>query len=226
MNKMIPFFSIMMLLFSSPAQSQTDSSKVKLWTNYPGYIITWEDDTIKGYIRLNNLVDNQEKALYFKNKDDKKWTEKYRPKDIKAYKVGPRFYESIKFHVMGETKGYHFFLRQIRGPITVYEWYREPERRTEERVVLDDEDILNSQIDLSFSESDLTATTYFRKLDGDLENLSALKYLTNFKKNMAKLVSDYPELTQKIAREEEGYTFGNQEKIIREYNDWYLSKQQ
>ncbi|MBN2173267.1 MAG: hypothetical protein JW731_03995 [Bacteroidales bacterium] len=202
--------------------AQTRYESVQLWTNYPGYIVTWENDTVYGFIKLSNLVNNQKKAMFYKNADDADPVEKYKPKDIKAFKVGPREYESYKYHVTNETKGFHFFLKVIEGPICMFKWYFEPESRQQERVEIDEDDVLNSKIDLSFNEADLSSNDFMKKQDGEFVCLSSLKFGTNFKKNMSEYVSDFPELAEKIASKEEGYRSIDREKIILEYNEWFL----
>ena len=52
--------------------SGQDFKNVKLWTLYPGYVVTKENDTIKGYLMLKNLINNQDKAFYYKDKDTPK----------------------------------------------------------------------------------------------------------------------------------------------------------
>ncbi|MGA2408085.1 MAG: hypothetical protein ABSF81_15215 [Bacteroidales bacterium] len=39
---------------------------------------------------------------------------------------------------------------------------------------------------------------------------------------MSEYLSDCTEISKKIASKEEGYVYGNLEKIIAEYNSWYL----
>lgn len=211
---------LLALLISAGLMAQEDQEEVKLWTIYPGYVITHSDDTIHGYIKLNNLANNQQKAFFYSNPDDEDYTVKYKPKDIKAYKVGPRYYESFKFWPETEDRGMHFFLKVIDGPISFYKWYYEPVEQSKNRIQIDDDGI--SKIDLSFSEANLSTELIGIKLGGEPEQLDKLKYITNFKKNMSKYLEDYPELATKIANKEEGYSSENIEEIIIEYNDWYL----
>lgn len=201
------------------AQFETDS--LSLWTKYPGFVVTQEGDTLKGHVLLSNLVANQQKVFFYNGNEQDETEEKYKPKELKAYKAGPRHYESFKYEPVNEARRYHFFLKVIDGPISLYRWYYEPGSRTDERVQLNEEALLNSNIDLSFSENDLVGQDIAIKQDGKPEDLSTLKYLTNFKKNMARFVEDYPALAEKIRKKEEGYTYGFQEDIIREYNEWY-----
>lgn len=211
------------VLLSSAGLSQSDTTEVKLWTIYPGYIITHDNDTIQGYIRLNNLVDNQDKALFYEHPDDKKSKVKYRAKEIKGYKVGPRTYESLEFKGQKADRKVNFLLKLIEGPICYYEWYYEPEEVTKSRLIVDEEDILNSKVDLTFNEEDLNNTWVAVKNNGEPVNLNTMKFIMKFKKHMAELVSDYPELAEKIRNKQEGYQFANTQKIIREYNAWYLN---
>lgn len=206
-------------------KSQTETDSIKMWTIYPGYIITMEADTVHGYIRLNNLVDNQDKALFYDNPDDKKSKVKYRAKEIKGYKVGPRTYESLDFKGQKADRKINFLLKLIEGPICYYEWYYEPEEVTKSRLIVDEEDILNSKVDLSFSEENLNNTWVAVKHGGEPVNLNTMKFIMKFKKCMAELVADYPELAEKIRNKEEGYQFGDVKKIIHEYNEWYITKE-
>jgi len=222
---------LFLLLFCSFSlmTSGQDFKNVKLWTLYPGYVVTKENDTIRGYLMLKNLINNQDKVFYYKDmntpKDD---AVKYKPKDLKAYKVGPRYYASFKFrpsvstYSANDARAYHFILRVIDGPFKLYRWYYETIEKSKSRVKTDKEHPLNTAVDLSFNEDELSHITLGRKLDGELIDFNSTKYLVGFKKNMSKLVSDYPELAKKIANKEEGYRHGDIEKIIKEYNEWYL----
>jgi hypothetical protein len=206
----------------------TDTTTTALWTIYPGYVITRSDDTIRGYLMLANLVSNQDKVLFYKNPDDsKKDAVKYRPKDLKAYKVGPRYYESFRFkpsastYAANDARAWHFVLKVVDGRFSLYRWYYETTERSEERVNIDSDNPLNTKIDLSFSEEDLMHITLGKKQDGELIDFNSFKMLTGFKKQMSKLVEDYPELAKKIANKEEGYRSFDLDKIVQEYNEWY-----
>ncbi len=212
---------LMTLLTAAGLSAQEVQDEVKLWTIYPGFIITHQDDTLHGFIKLNNHIDNQRRALFYDRPDGEKYAMKYRPKDIKAYQVGPRFYESFKFWPETEARGVHFFYRLIEGPVSFYKWYYEPVEDSKKRIQMDGDKI--EKIDLSFNESTLSTQLIGIKLGGDPEQLDNLKFATNFKKNMSRYLADYPELAAKIANKEDGYRFENIEAIIREYNDWYIS---
>jgi hypothetical protein len=202
------------------------TASVKLWSIYPGYVITQNGDTIKGYLMLKNYAANQDKVLFFNSPDDKKYTKKYKPKELKAYKTGPRYYESFKFKPpstasSNDAKTYHFILKVIDGPFCLYKWYYETPEQTKARLKIDKDSPLGADIDLSFSEKDLAHHYYGLTPSGEFVNLGSFKMLTNFRKNMSKLVADDKELAEKITNKEEGYRYFDIEKIIHEYNDWY-----
>ena len=219
------------ILMSSILYGQTeneainnDSAHIRLWTKYPGYVVTKDNDTVKGYLMLKNLIANQDKVFFYHDKDtDKGEAVKYKPKQLKAYKVGPRYYESYKFkppvasYSTNDAKTYHFVLKVIDGPISLYKWFYEPTERSEERVKIDTSDILNSKIDLTFSETGLESVTFIKKFDGELTSFGL-----GFKKKMSKIVSDDKELSKKILNKEKGYRSWDLEKIVKEYNNWYL----
>ena len=227
----IAFFFLAGTIFSNAQQTDTDAVtdttvKVKLWTLYPGYIITHNNDTIRGYLLLKNLVNNQDKVLFYNSPEDEKYTKKYKPKDIKAYKVGPRYYESFKFkppvtYSANDARTYHFILKIIDDPFSLYRWNYETVDQSKARVKIDQDHPLSSHVDLSFSEKNLKHENYGLTPQGEFIDLGSLKMLTNFKKNMSKLVQDDTELAQKIRNKEKGYGYYDLEKIIREYNDWY-----
>jgi hypothetical protein len=203
-----------------------DTAKVKLWTVYPGYIVKKNNDTVNGYLLLKNLVANQDKVFFYNTPDgDKKDAIKYKPKEIKAYKAGPRFYESFKFnpgvssYSTNDANTYHFVIKTLDGPITLYKWYYETVQRSEERIKTDKDKPLNTKIDLSFNEDELKSITLGKMPDGKLVNFD--KMLIGFKKKMSKLVADYPELSKKIAEKQSGYRWNDIEKIVAEYNEWY-----
>ncbi len=227
------FFSVVLLLGTVGAFAQNASPEcrkelepVTLFSKYPGYVVTLNHDTLKGFIMLKNLVNNEDVVLFYKNEKDKKYTKKYRPKELLAYRVGPRFYESRKFkppvsYVVNDARRYHFLLKVIDGPFSLYKWYYESTARSEQRVQINKKDPWLSHIDLSFSENDLAENLYGLTPDGKFIDLNTLGMMMHFKKNMSKLVADDPELVQKIKNKEEGYTYIDIEKIINEYNQWY-----
>ena len=207
-------------LQKKPANNDATKS-VKLFSLYPGYVITKKDDTIKGYLMLKNVISNQDKVWFYKTKDTpKKNAVKYKPKDIKAYRVGPRFYESHKFwpniptYVTNNARGYHFILRVIDGKIKLYKWYYESTVRSKQRANIDFDNPGNTKIDLSFKEKDLPFVPLIKK-----EGEKIIFINSGFRKNILKAVSDDKELYNKIKNKAPGYrSKTNLEEIVKEYN--------
>jgi hypothetical protein len=213
-NLLLLFFT---LAFSIVSPAQEPDGSVKLFTIYPGYIVTNSGDTLKGYLMLKNKISNQGKVFFFKTPDSKDPV-KYKPNDIKAYKVADRIYECMKYSPEYTTMRYCFLLRTTDGAINIYKAYYDDKKR----IKIDEKDIWNSKIDFSFSESELKEQILGCRKGEELQNFGSLEYLMKFKKKMSEYLSDCTEIAKKIANKEVGYVYGNLEKIIAEYNSWYL----
>jgi hypothetical protein len=190
----------------------------------PGFIITLQGDTVQGYLLNINLWLNQKMTFFYTDPDDRKGRIKYTPKEIMAYQVGPRYYESMKHSFSYSTRSQNFILRKIDGPIKYYVWYYDPDQAklaAWDKMALDD---LEKAI--LFEENELSQEDFARK--GKEETLTAFsfKFLVKFAKNMSEFVKDDVELAKKIAAKTPGYQNINIEAIIREYNDWYLNNSQ
>jgi len=206
------------LNLNTTAQESADS--LKLWTRYPGYIITNDDDTINGNLLLKNKISNQGKIYFFDNADAEEPSEKYKPRDIKGYKVANRVYVTKKYSPEYTTMLYSFLLKVVDGPVSLYKSYYDDKQR----VKINEDDIWKSKIDFSFSEDELQEEILGCREGEKLEDFTKLKYLVKFKKSMSKYLSDCPGIAKKIRNKKEGYQWGDIEKIIKEYNEWYLSK--
>ena len=199
--------------------SQEQADSIKLWTRYPGYIITHNDDTIHGNLLLKNKISNQGKVFFFDNADAEEPSEKYRPRDIKGYKVANRVYETKKHSPEYTTMRYSFLLKVVDGPVSLYKSFYDDKQR----IKINEDDIWKSKIDFSFSEDELQEEILGCREGEKLEDFTKLKYLLKFKKSMSKYLSDCPKIAEKIRNKEEGYQWGDLEKIVKEYNEWYLS---
>ena len=110
------------------------------------------------------------------------------------------------------------FTRTTVGAINIYKAYFDDKKR----IKIDENDIWNSKIDFSFSESELKEQILGCRKGEELQNFGSLEYIMKFKRKMSEYLSDCTEISKKIANKEEGYVYGNLEKIIAEYNFWYL----
>jgi hypothetical protein len=212
------FFYLLIILLPVSGIAQNDTLSLQRGTTYPGYIITLEDDTVHGWLLNINLWLNQHMTFFYDDPDKKEDRIKYKAKELKGYMVGNRIYESIKFPGSYSMHAYNFFMREMTGAIDYYVWYYDPERSKISDTDISLDDISDAML---FEESELSTQQLCRKLNEDMIDLGALKYLVNFDKNMSKLVSDYPELAEKIRNKEEGYKWTDLKKVISEYNKWY-----
>jgi hypothetical protein len=208
-----------LILLSTPMNAQDTADTVKLWTKYPGYIIKMDGDTVHGVLLLKNKIANQGKVFFFDSMEAEEPSEKFKAKEIKAYKVADRFYESKKYTPEYTAMKYSFLLKVIDGPLSLYKAFYDDK----ERIKINEDDIWQSKIDLSFSESELKEQRMGCREGEDLVFFDGAKFILGFKKQMSKYLSDCPEIANKIANKEEGYQWGDLEKIIREYNAWYIS---
>ena len=181
----------------------------------PGYIITLDGDTVRGYLLNINLWLNQHMTFYYKDPADREGRIKYKPKEIKAYQVGSRFYESMKYPFSYSIHPNNFILRRVDGPIKYYVWYYNEDRS---KLMSPDISLADLTSAFLFDEKELWKNEFGKKGDGEFTELTSLKFLMKFAKNMSEYVKDDPELAAKILNKEMGYQNIDIEKIIREYN--------
>ncbi|NSW94664.1 MAG: hypothetical protein HPY62_08160, partial [Bacteroidales bacterium] len=187
---------------------------------HPGYVITVKGDTLKGYVLNTNLWLNQRMTFLYTDTNNRETRVKYTPKELKAYQVGPRYYESFHRMFTNSTHADNFIMRKVNGPIKYYVWYYDEDRT---KVAYWDKISLSDLAKAILLEEDELWTDEFAMKKGDTELFEfGLKFLMKFSKNMADYVRDYPELAKKIENKQEGYKNINIEDIIKEYNDWYL----
>ena len=221
MKKII--FSTAVILLSASAFSQNVSvmdwnpELYKVGQIYPGHVITLQGDTLKGFIKgdvrcaVGGLgTSHQNQAVFYINETDKKPTAKYKPADIKGYKVADRVYESINYSG-GLFKKPNFNIVLVSGAISIYEWYATNENY--------------SSITRMKNESleDFDARRYVNKLIIAKVPTDPIDYSIvsmSFAKRMTPLFADNEEIARKVSEGEEGYTFTKIFQIIKEYNTW------
>lgn len=218
----IIFLSLMLISFTGLNAQSFDPQIYTVGKKYPGYIIKLNGDTVHGFIEAKERCSigglgysNQNRCEFYLNENDKKATEKYGPKDIKAYMLADKFYKSIPFSG-GLVKSNNFCLQTASGRISSYVWYS-----TKDGFVNMNKGDGESQED--FDKRRYEIKNVYQKLEEDPFLLDS--YLLSFAKKMSALVSDYPELSKKIADKEKGYKIDAFFKIIEEYNTWFANKE-
>ena len=220
MNLFLMFLSLLPFL----GYAQERSPEPERGSVLPGYIITLQGDTVKGYLLNINLWLNQKMTFFYKNPEDKEGRVKYTPKEIMAYRVGPRYYESIDHPFTNSIRSENFLLRKVDGPIKYYVWYFDEDKS--KLLVWDKITIADLGKAFLFEESELWKDEFGKKTNEETFTEFNLKFLLKFARNMSEYVKDDVVLAQKIADKTEGYKNINIEAIIREYNTWYLSNHQ
>jgi len=208
---------ILVILISFSARGQDDAAFVDRGSKNPGYIVTLEGDTVKGYTLNFNLWTNQMVTLFFRDMDEGKKGQKYRARDLLGYKTGPRVYERLEYEGMYSPYKYNFFLKKIDGDIDLFVWYY-----SQDIDHLGGTNVLLTQPSDAFliDENDLWPEMIGRTASGELIEFGSHKFKSKFAKMMSVLVSDDSELAGKISRKEEGYQYRDLEKILLEYNRW------
>ncbi len=206
---------LLLITFSMPVLAQDNQTDPERGSVQPGFIITLQGDTVKGFLLNINLWMNQHMTFFYKTTDDADGRIKYKPKEIKAYQVGNRFYESMKYPFAYSVYPYNFVLRKVDGPMKLYQWYY-----NENRAKLMSPDIPDSELPkaFGFAEEDLWKHEFAKKGDGDLITFD-ITFMVKFAKNMAEYVKDDAELAQKILDKNKGYQSVDIEKIAMEYNN-------
>ena len=217
-------FVIFLGLLPALGYAQEDQPEPERGSVLPGFIITLQGDTVKGYLLNINLWLNQKMTFFYTHPDDQKGRVKYTPKEIRAYQVGPRYYESIKHPFTNSIRSENFLLRKVDGPIKYYVWYYDEDKS--KLMVWDNISLADLGNAFLFDESELWKEEFGKKKDEETIMPFDFKFLLKFARNMADYVKDDVELAQKIANKTEGYKNIHIEAIIREYNAWYLDNHQ
>jgi len=200
--------------------SQDSRSEPERGSVLPGFVITLQGDTLIGYLLNINLWLNQKMTFFYSSPDDREGRVKYTPREIRAYQVGPRYYESIKHPFTNSIRQDNFLLRKVDGEIKYYVWYYDEDKT--KLMVWDNISLDDLGKAFLFDESELWKEEFGKKINEESLMPFNFKFLLKFAKNMSEYVRDDAELAQKIADKTEGYKNINIEAIIREYNSWYI----
>ncbi len=184
---------------------------------FPGFIISNNGDTVKGSVLAHYpgglISSHQLSCIFFKNGTDTSRV-KYRPDDIRAYQIADKFYVSMNYSGGLTTKIKNFVLSAKMGGISEHIFYTAEsgfvmgQQASESRTQYYNRIYTNKMV---YSNSG--ASSY------DIDQI----YLA-FRKRVAELVYNYPELAKKIELKEKGYGMLNFQKIVDEYNAWFLTK--
>ncbi len=135
MKKIIVSTLFTLLIFASLSQDNNieqgnwDPAIYRVGEIYPGYIVNMKGDTVEGFLKADTRCSiagvgssNQNQVTFYQNQSDKKPLAKYKPDEIKAYKIADKVYQSITYSG-GLLKKPNFNLVVEDGAIRIYEWY-------------------------------------------------------------------------------------------------------
>lgn len=226
-HKLIPAL-FLLLTGGAFAQDRTNST-IADWSPqiyqvgkmYPGYIISLEGDTTKGFIKADTRCStggigssNQNSVAFYLNESDKKPVKKYKPDELRGYQIADKVYESINYSG-GLMKKPNFNIVVQEGKIRTYEWYSTVEGYA----------TIQRQSGEDWKAFD--ARRFETKLIIAKDPKAPMEYSTlgmQFVKRMPELVSDNPQMAKKIVDKEKGYKFINMFEVIEEYNKWSASQ--
>lgn len=224
------FIAILMLVSSQGVFAQSEPVKtVADWNPdiydegklYPGYIIKLEGDTVRGFIKSRSRCSltgmgssNQNTAEFYLYESDRKPVDKFKPSEIKGYKIADKEYQSIKYSG-GLFNKPNFNIIVKDGPIRIYEWYS----------MKDNFATIRKQSGENWR--DYYERLYETKLiiaKDPKEPVELAMLGLFFTKNFLPMIADYPELSEKVKNKEKGYTLLNIFDVIEEYNNWSEAK--
>lgn len=202
---------ILILAISTSAITQDwDAEVYRYGEQYPGYIIDAQGKKHEGYIKYTDRVQLQERVEFYTEKGNRKTREKYKTKDLQAYKMADK-----EYHVIHYSGG--LLKKPVRGVLLVeeacisqYVWYNKAENFSMLRKS-------PAESDEEFDERRYPRKALFLNRNNEYP-IEYSHFAFGFRKKMAELVSDNKELVQKIENKEKGYGLLNIPGIIEEYN--------
>jgi hypothetical protein len=210
-------FTLLLLAFvcsTAVTKAQDWSGRTyQFYDIYPGYVITENGDTTKGYVEHGNRTGNQKTCIFYTDasKKDKK---KFKPSELKGYGVGDKHYRTIAFSGGLLAKPVSFVLLIKPGRICQYIYYSKKDDMFAMRG--------KNETDAEFDARIHTDEIVWQKLDE--KPIQQAELALGFAKKMSKLMSDYPEIAAKIEGKEEGYGLFKIYNIMDEYNKWWEGK--
>ncbi len=215
----------LLCLFAVTTYSQGNTPSALDWSpeiyqvgkKYPGYVIQLNGDTLIGFIKADNRCatagigsSNQNMVEFYLNETDKKPTSKYKPDDIKGYKVADKLYESIAYSG-GLLKKANFNVVVEDGAIRQYEWYE----------TVDNFTMMTKGSNEEWKDYDTRRfVTKSIVAKGGKDPIEFGMLGLQFAKKMPDLISDNAEMAAKVTNKEKGYKALNILEVIAEYNAW------
>ncbi|MEO6166725.1 MAG: hypothetical protein ABIO46_06370 [Chitinophagales bacterium] len=180
---------------------------------FPGWYITLQNDTVKGYIYLSNQIDNQMLFKYATKRTPTMDEKTFEAAAVKGYLVKDRVYESVPIE---STKSSSLaFARRIEtGRLNLFAWYNIPNYGTMHDGGYDRPFTVNDE---KFHES-----VFILKIGNGKPVLAPSA--KDFAEVMSTVVADNKDLSNRIAQKLKGYRSGDLLNIVQQYNSWFITQ--
>jgi hypothetical protein len=203
MKRVLILTITMLFVLAAFAQKKTAYSDSYIGQVLHGYVVYMNNDTVKCTFKMKMLSEMQDAAPVDNTDKDTK----YRGFSAEFFKCfvldnGMTWY-STKFYNINAKGNWgdkpQFMNISNDGPLFCYSHYS-----------YDSANKKDSQ------------SSFMQLPNGEVVNTATM--LMGFKNKMSGYVKDYTELATKISNKEKGYGAFNFDKIVEEYNQWFLSK--
>ncbi|MEE9348799.1 MAG: hypothetical protein V3U80_01990 [Flavobacteriaceae bacterium] len=170
------------------ALSMTAQHNYRLGQYYEGYIVNLDGEKVRGYLKYQDESQRYKKVIFKTDKKAKK--QKFKPKQLKAYKVAGEVFHSVAYKDV-LFKNIHFLLLSEEGCINTYSFGSfNSKQEWETKLVI---------------------------AKGD-EAYTGGTFLMGFSKKFSKFISENTALAKKVKNKEKGYKVLSILKIVKEYN--------
>jgi hypothetical protein len=205
------------------AQAQDWFSEYERETLLDGYIIGIAGDTIHGQVRYDYPVVMQKRVAFFQSPRQQE-PKIYQPGDIRGYGMKDRRWISTQV-IMDTYEGPYPFNRfglveSIPGPLALVRIFEEKDKHRK-KLNSEEAEIIYRNIPYT-REGGSFDHVYIKKNEEPAMAVSVREFRKSFPNQILKYVGDYEELKGEI--ENKSWGWKDLDKIVNEYNRWYLSR--
>ncbi len=178
---------------------------------YPGYIVKADGERIGGHIKYRNRYVMQNEIIFYRDKDDIKTKKKYKPEDLKEYKVADKVYHCLNYTGSALTEGKSALLVVKNGCVSEYVWY---ERADGYNHLLQGK----NESDEDFARRKYPETVVFYK-SGDDVPVELNYFEEKFTKKMAAYIGENKALSSDVKSKKFSYGLPAVRQIMKTFNE-------
>ena len=187
---------------------ESNAQAYDLHKRYPGYFINAKGDTIRGFILIENKLDNQRGAEYSNDARGEKIIIHLLPHQVKGFKVQDRAYTAV-YYGEPDPMNEHFLLTLQEGAINLYQYFR----LAKDMYVGSG----NGQRPASGDDEMYLQSEFIIMKQGKQYVITGQSSLS---KQAKEIFSGNEELLAKIDEKEKDYRYNDLPSIVKEYNEW------